>query len=100
MFEQLIFYNDSIEEQYIKCLNNIDMLPERPFYNELKTSKVKHHSKNIKKIIVKTSKAFRQYPRSYKIEIIDSKHLSVQLTISKPNIEDLFKDILDKIKDK
>ena len=31
-------------------------------------------------------------------EIIDSKDLSVQLTISKPSIEDLFKDSLNEIK--
>ena len=31
-------------------------------------------------------------------EIIDSKDLSVQSTISKPSIEDLFKDLLNEIK--
>ena len=31
-------------------------------------------------------------------EIIDSKNLSGQLTISKPSIEDLFKDLLNEIK--
>ena len=31
-------------------------------------------------------------------EIIDSKDLSVQSTICKPSIEDLFKDLLNEIK--
>ena len=41
-------------------------------------------------IIVKTSKAFKGYARSCNIEIINSKDPLVQLTISKPNIKDLF----------
>ena len=49
-----------------------------PFFNELS--------------IVKMSKAFRRYAKSYSIEIIDLKDPSVQLTIRKPNIEDLFQD--------
>ena len=47
--------------------------------------------------IVKISKAFTGYARSYGIEITDSKDPSVQLTISKPSIEDLLKDLLDGI---
>ena len=39
-----------IEKPYIKRLNNIDMLRELPFYNELNISK--------------TSKAFKGYARS------------------------------------
>ena len=61
------------------------MLCELPFYDELN--------------IVKTSKAFKGYARSYCIELIDSKDPSIQLTISKASIEDLFKDLLlDEIK--
>ena len=51
------------------------MLCELPFYDELN--------------IVKTSKAFKGYARSYCIELIDSKDPSIQLTISKASIEDL-----------
>ena len=54
------------------------MLRELPFYSEL--------------IIAKISKAIRGYARSYGSEIIDSKDPSIQLAISNPNIEDLFKD--------
>ena len=60
------------------------MLCELPFYDELN--------------IVKASNAFKGYARSYSIEVIDLKNPSVQLTISKPSIEDLFKDLLDEIK--
>ena len=48
--------------------------------------------------IAKTSKAFKRYVRSNNIAIIDSKDQSVQLTISKQSIKDLFEDLLNKIK--
>ena len=76
LFKELQFYNASIEKLYFECLKN-----------RLATWK------NIKSI-VKTSKALKGYARSYRIEIIDSKDSSVQLSISKPSIEDLFKDLL------
>ena len=47
---------------------------------------------------MKTSEAFRRYARSYNLEIIDSKDPSVQLTASKPSIEDLFDDLLNENK--
>ena len=48
--------------------------------------------------IVKVSKAFKGYARSYSVDVIDSKDPSVQLTISKPNIKDLFKNYLNENK--
>ena len=48
--------------------------------------------------IAKTSKAFKGYVRSNNIATIDSKDQSVQLTISKQSIKDLFEDLLNKIK--
>ena len=48
--------------------------------------------------IEKISKAFKKYARSYRIEIIDSKDPSVQLTASKSSIKYLYKDLLDEIK--
>ena len=57
------------------------MLRELPFYDELN--------------IVKASKTFKEYARSYSTEkIIESN----QLTISKPSMKYLFKDLLDEIK--
>ena len=60
------------------------MLLELLFYDELN--------------IVKTSKAFKGYVRSYSVEVIDSKDPSIQFTISRPSIKDLFKDLLAEIK--
>ena len=54
LFKELPFYIVSIKKPYIKRLNNIDILRELRFYNELNT--------------VKTLKAFRGYARSYSIE--------------------------------
>ena len=45
------FYNVSIEKPKIRKLNNVDMLNELPFYDEL--------------TMVKTTKAFKKYARSY-----------------------------------
>ena len=84
LFKERPFYNTSINKPYIKGLNNMDLLHGPPFYNELN--------------IVETSKAFRGYRRSYKIEIIESKDPSVQLTISKSCIVGFFKDLVDEIK--
>ena len=63
MFQELSFYNTFIEKPRIKHLKNMDLLHELPFYDELN--------------IVKTSKAFKGYARSYNIETIDSKDPSV-----------------------
>ena len=85
LFQELPFYNKFIEKPYIKRLKkNIDLLHELPFYIEFG--------------IVKTSKAFQGYARSYNIKIIDRKDPSVQLTTGTSSIEDLFKDLLDEIK--
>ena len=60
LLQELPFHNASIEKSYITHLNNIDMLHELPFYNELNTVK---HQKHL----------FKGYARSYNIEIINSK---------------------------
>ena len=57
------------------------MLHELPFYGESN--------------IVKVSKAFKGYARIYSVEVIASKDPSVQLKINRPNIKDLFKDLLN-----
>ena len=67
LFEELPFYNASIEKPDIKHLNNIDLLCARLFRNKLN--------------MVKTSKISRGYARRYNIEVLDSKDPSVQLTI-------------------
>ena len=57
LFQELWFYNISIEKPLIECVKNVDLLHGLPFYDELSA--------------VKISQAFKRYPRSYKIEIID-----------------------------
>ena len=48
--------------------------------------------------IIEISRACRRYPRSYKVEIIESKDPLAQLEASKSSIKDLFKDLLNEIK--
>ena len=67
-----------------KCLKNIDLLPELPFYNQLN--------------IIKTGQAFSGYAASYKVEIVDKKDLIVQLEASKSSLKDLFNDLLNETK--
>ena len=83
-FKELRFYNALTKKPYIKRLNNVAILRELPFYDELN--------------IVEISKIFKGYVRIYSIEIIDSKDPSVQLRTNKPIIEVLFKDLLAEIK--
>ena len=65
----------------IKCLKNIDVLSELPFYNQLN--------------IIRTDHAVSGYAMSYKVEIVDKKDLIVQLEASKSSIKDLFIDLLN-----
>ena len=62
----------------------MELLLEFPSYDQLS--------------VVKISKTFKRYAKSYKIEIIDSKDPLAQLEASKSSIEDLFKDLLNEIK--
>ena len=84
-FKELPFYNKPIEKPKIKCLKNIDLLAEQPFYEQLS--------------IIKTNQAFRGYAMSYKVEIIERKDPIVQLEASKLSIEDLFGNLLNETKD-
>ena len=77
------FYDVFTENSNIKHLSNIDLLHEIPFYDELS--------------VVEISKAFKGYPRSYKIESAIKIPL-VQFKASKSSTEDLFKDFLHKMK--
>ena len=60
------------------------MLHELPFSDELS--------------VVEIMKAFRRYARSYQVEIIDPKDPLVLLEGSESSIEDLFNDLLNKMK--
>ena len=77
--KKLSFYKTLIQKPCTWPLNNIDMLCELLFYDELN--------------IVKRSQAFKGYACSYSDEIVDSRDPSVPLTISRPSIKDLSKDL-------
>ena len=84
IFKLLPFYNSYIERPKIKKLNNVQLLKELPFYDELN--------------IVKNKTAFSGYSRSYKVEIIDKRDVIIQLESSKISIENLFKELLVELK--
>ena len=85
LFPVLPFDNVLIEKPEIKKISNLELLQELPFYDDLSIAEI--------------SKAFRRYVGSYRIEIIDSKEPLIQLEASKSSIEDLFKDLLNEMKD-
>ena len=55
-FKELPFYNNYIAKPKIKPLENIDLLSELPFHEELN--------------VIKTNRTFRRYAMSYKIELV------------------------------
>ena len=80
-FNELPFYNKPIEKPKIKRLENIDLLTELPFYEQLS--------------IIKTNQAFRGCGMLYKVEIVERKDLILQLEAIKSSIKDLFSDLLN-----
>ena len=85
LLQKLTFYNTFIKKRRLKHLQDMNLPHELPFYDELSIEKI--------------SKVFKTQTRSYKIEIIDLKDSLVPLKASKSSIKDLFKDLLDEIKD-
>ena len=83
-FKELPFCNKHIEKPKTKRLKSIDLLSELPFYEELS--------------IIKTDHPFRGYAMTYKVETIEKKDPIKQLEASKPNIKDLFRDLLNETK--
>ena len=89
IFHVLPFYNayiecNSLEKPKVKKLNNVELLKELLFYDELS--------------IAKNKAAFSGYPRSYKIEIVVKRDVIVQLKASALSIKELFKDLLIELK--
>ena len=56
-FKKIPSYKKDTEKPKIKCIKNIDLLSELPFYEELN--------------VIKTDNVFRGYIMSYKVEIIE-----------------------------
>ena len=79
------FYNTFIEVPKVKKMNNVQSLKELPFYDELN--------------IVNNKAAFSGYAQSYKIEIVDKKDVIVQLRTSELSIIELFKNLLNELKE-
>ena len=67
-----------LKNHILNLLKKVHLLFKLPFYDKL----------SIK------LKAFKGYACSYRVEVTELKYLSVQLTISRPSIKDLFKDFL------
>ena len=84
LFQKLPFYNVLTEKPKIKHLTTIESLNELSFFDEFSVAEI--------------SKAFKEYARIYKFEIIDSKDHLAQLAASKSSMEDLFKDLLNEMK--
>ena len=58
-FKELPFYNEFIKKPKIKRLKNVDLLVEKPFYEQLS--------------IIKANQAFTGYAMLYKVEIVEKK---------------------------
>ena len=84
IFTILPFYNSYIERPKTKKLNNVQLLKDLSFYDDLS--------------IVKNKTAFSGYSRSYKVEIVDKTDVIAQLKSSKIVIKDFFKDLLLELK--
>ena len=84
IFQILPFCNIFIEKAEVKKVDNVELLKELPFYDEM--------------IIVKNKTAFSGYAQSYKIEIVDKKDVIIQLKFSEIVIKELFKDLLIELK--
>ena len=83
-FNELPLYNRYIKKPRVKRLKNIDLLSERPFYEELNVTKTNH--------------AFRGYATSYKVKLFEKKDPIEQLEGSKSSIKDLLSDLVDETK--
>ena len=84
IFKILPFCDSYIKKPKVKKLNNVQLLKELPFYDDLS--------------IVKNKTAFSGYAQSYKIEIVDKRDVVVQLKASEISIVELFKDLLTELK--
>ena len=84
IFKILPFYNTFIHKLKVRKLNNVQLLKQLPFYDELS--------------IVKNKIAFSGSAQSYKIEIFDKKDVVVQLKASEIVIKQLFRDLWIELK--
>ena len=83
-FKELTFHNKHIEKPKNKRLENIDLLSELPFYEELR--------------VIKTNHVIREYGMSYKVELVERKDPTEELEASKSSVKDLLSDLLNETK--
>ena len=74
------FCKQPIQKLRIKKLNNHKLLRELPFYDDINISR--------------KERAFKKYPETYEVEIINNKSLSDSLSVSKNSIKNLFDELL------
>ena len=80
----LPFYNTFIEVPKVEKLNNVELLKDLPFHDELS--------------IVKNKTALSGYAQRYKIEIVDKRDVIIQLKPNELSIVDFFKILLIELK--
>ena len=83
----LPFYNvliDFIKSDAVKKFNNVELMKKLSFYKDLS--------------VEETSKAFKRYAKSYRVEIVDKKDPMIQLYSSKVHITELFGELLSEMK--
>ena len=78
LLQEKPFYKQSIKKPHIRKLKNYELLRELPFYIN----------------ISRKERAFRGYPKTYKVEVINNKSLSDLLHVSKNSIKNLFDELL------
>ena len=64
----------------VKKLSNCKLLRELPFYDDINISR--------------KERAFKKYPETYEVEIINNKSLSDSLSVSKNSMKNLFVELL------
>ena len=74
------FYKQPIQKLRVKKLNNHKLLRELPFYDDINISR--------------KERAFKKYPETYEVEIINNKSLRDSLSVSKNSIKNLFGELL------
>ena len=80
LLQEQPFYKQPIKKPRIKKLKNYELSREVPFYDDISISK--------------KERAFRGYPETYKVEIINNKNLSDSLSVSKNSVKKLFDELL------
>ena len=74
------FYKQPIKKPRIKKLSNQELLRGLPFYDDINISK--------------NERAFREYAKTYKVEIISNRNLSDLLSVIKSSVKNLFDELL------